>query len=405
MSVVAVVPARGGSKGVPGKNLKRVGGRSLVARAVDAALAATTIDRVLVSTDAAEIAAGARSAGAEVVDRPAEIAGDTASSEAAVLHALASLDEQPEVVVFIQATSPFIDSADLDSAVRRVLTGQEDVVFSATETFAFLWQRTADGAVGVNHDAAVRPRRQDREAHFQETGAFYVMRTEGFVRGGHRFFGRVGIQEVDPLRGLEIDSEHELELARLIAPVFASTASIDVDAVITDFDGVHTDDRATVDSVGNETVTVSRADGAGVEALRRAGVPVLILSRETNPVVAARGRKLGVEVLQGVEDKAGALSLWAETAGVSLARSAYLGNDLMDLPAMALVGWPIAVADAHPQALAAARIVLERTGGHGAVRELAELILGGREDKSLFTSGAQSDRRRSVQSWQLQLAE
>jgi N-acylneuraminate cytidylyltransferase len=405
VSVVAVVPARGGSKGVPGKNLKRVGGRSLVARAVDAALAATTIDRVLVSTDAAEIAAGARSAGAEVVDRPAEIAGDTASSEAAVLHALASLDEQPEVVVFIQATSPFIDSADLDSAVRRVLTGQEDVVFSATETFAFLWQRTADGAVGVNHDAAVRPRRQDREAHFQETGAFYVMRTEGFVRGGHRFFGRVGIQEVDPLRGLEIDSEHELELARLIAPVFASTASIDVDAVITDFDGVHTDDRATVDSVGNETVTVSRADGAGVEALRRAGVPVLILSRETNPVVAARGRKLGVEVLQGVEDKAGALSLWAETAGVSLARSAYLGNDLMDLPAMALVGWPIAVADAHPQALAAARIVLERTGGHGAVRELAELILGGREDKSLFTSGAQSDRRRSVQSWQLQLAE
>jgi N-acylneuraminate cytidylyltransferase len=134
-------------------------------------------------------------------------------------------------------------------------------------------------------------------------------------------------------------------------------------------------------------------------------VPVLILSRETNPVVTARGRKLGVEVLQGVEDKAEALSFWAETAGVSLARSAYLGNDVMDLPAMALVGWPIAVADAHPQALAAARIVLERTGGHGAVRELADLILGTREDNNLFTSEARNDRRRSVQSWQLQLAE
>jgi N-acylneuraminate cytidylyltransferase len=405
VSVVAVVPARGGSKGVPGKNLKRVAGRSLVARAVDVALASNTVDRVLVSTDDAEIAAEARSAGAEVVDRPAEIAGDGASSEAAVLHALASLDEQPEVVVLIQATSPFIDSADLDSAVRRVLTGQEDVVFSATETFAFLWRKTADGVVGVNHDSAVRPRRQDREAHFQETGAFYVMRAEGFVRGGHRFFGRVGIHEVDPLRALEIDTTRELELAQLIAPVFAPTASIDVDAVITDFDGVHTDDRATLDSTGDETVTVSRADGAGVEALRRAGVPVLILSRETNPVVTARGRKLGVEVLQGVEDKAEALSLWAETAGVSLARSAYLGNDVMDLPAMALVGWPIAVADAHPQALAAARIVLERTGGHGAVRELADLILGTREDNNLFTSEARNDRRRSVQSWQLQLAE
>jgi YrbI family 3-deoxy-D-manno-octulosonate 8-phosphate phosphatase len=405
VSVVAVVPARGGSKGVPGKNLKRIAGRSLVARAVDAALAATTIDRVLVSTDDADIAAEARHAGAEVVDRPAAIAGDTASSEAAVLHALSTLGEQPEVVVFIQATSPFIDSADLDSAVRRVLTAREDVVFSATETFAFLWRQTTDGAVGVNHDAAVRPRRQDREAHFQETGAFYVMRAEGFVRGGHRFFGRVGVHEVDPLRAIEIDTVEELELAHLIAPLFARAAEVDVDALITDFDGVHTDDTAAVDSAGNESVTVSRADGAGVAALRRAGVPVLILSRETNPVVAARGRKLGVEVLQGVDDKAAALGNWAETAGVSLARCAYLGNDLMDLPAMALVGWPVAVADAHPQARAAARIVLERTGGHGAVRELADLILGARLADNLVTPEAPIDRKGSVQSWQLQLAE
>ena len=405
MSVVAVVPARGGSKGVPGKNLKRIAGRSLVARAVDAALAASTIDRVLVSTDDPGIAAEARRAGAEVVDRPAEIAGDTASSEAAVLHALETLDEQPEVVVFIQATSPFIDPSDLDSAVRRVLTAREDVVFAAIETFAFLWRQTADGAAGVNHDAAVRPRRQDREAHFQETGAFYVMRAEGFVRGGHRFFGRVGIHEVDAARAIEIDNVQELELAGLIAPIFAVTPEIDVDAVITDFDGVHTDDRATVDSDGSETVTVSRADGAGVAALRRAGVPVLILSRETNLVVAARGRKLGVEVLQGVDDKAAALRAWAETTGVSLARSAYLGNDLMDLPAMALVAWPVAVADAHPQVIAAARLVLQRPGGRGAVRELADLILVVRERNDLFTPQAPNDRKGSVQPWQFQLAE
>jgi N-acylneuraminate cytidylyltransferase len=307
--------------------------------------------------------------------------------------------------VFIQATSPFIDPSDLDSAVRRVVSAREDVVFAATETFAFLWKRTADGAVGVNHDAAVRPRRQDREAHFQETGAFYVMRTEGFVRGGHRFFGRVGIHEVDPARAIEIDTVRELTLAGLIAPMFAVSPGVAVDALITDFDGVHTDDRATVDSHGNETVTVSRADGAGVESLRRAGVPVLILSRETNPVVAARGRKLGVEVLQGVTDKAAALGLWAETSGVSLARCAYLGNDLVDLPAMATVGWPVAVADAHPRVIAAARIVLERYGGHGAVRELADLILAARERNDLFTPEAPNDSNGSAQSWQLQLAE
>jgi N-acylneuraminate cytidylyltransferase len=340
-----------------------------------------------------------------VVDRPVAIAGDSASSEAAVLHAVASLDVAPEVVVFIQATSPFIDPTDLDSAVGRVLDADADVVFAATQTHAFLWVQTPDGAIGVNHDAAVRPRRQDRDAQFQETGAFYVMRTDGFVRGGHRFFGRVGIHEVDPARAIEIDTVRELDLASLIAPLFALSAQVDVDALITDFDGVHTDDRAVIDSDGNESVTVSRADGAGVEALGRAGVPVLILSRETNPVVAARGRKLGVEVLHGIEDKAAALGAWAEVAGVSLSRSAYLGNDVNDLPAMAMVGWPVAVADAHPRVLAAARLVLQHRGGFGAVRELADLILGATPSDRFHPQEAPNDRTGSVQPWHLQTAQ
>jgi N-acylneuraminate cytidylyltransferase len=375
VGVVAVIPARGGSKGVPGKNLRRVAGRSLVARAVDAARAAPSIDRVFVSTDDAAIAREAREAGAEIIDRPAGIADDTASSEAAILNALTQLDFEPEVVAFIQATSPFIDPRDLEAAVCRVLDAREDVVFAATESHAFLWSLAAAGAVGTNHDHAVRQRRQDRDAQFQETGAFYVMRTSGFLASGHRFFGRVGIQEVDPSRALEIDTLRDLEVAALLAELFRESPDIDVDAVITDFDGVHTDDTVHVDSDGREFVTVSRSDGAGVAALRRAGIPVLILSRETNPVVAARARKLGVDVMHGVDDKATALAAWAANAGVPLDRLAYLGNDVNDLPAMSLVGWPVAVADANPAVLAAARFVLERRGGAGAVRELADVIL------------------------------
>jgi YrbI family 3-deoxy-D-manno-octulosonate 8-phosphate phosphatase len=404
VSVVAVIPARGGSKGIPGKNLRRVAGRSLVARAVDAARAASSIDRVFVTTDDAAIAGEARTAGAEVIERPAAIAGDTASSEAALLHALGQLDFVPEVVVFVQATSPFIDPADLDAAVHRVRDGQEDVVFAAAETHAFLWSPTAAGAIGVNHDSAVRPRRQDRDAQFQETGAFYAMRTKGFVEGGHRFFGRVGIREVDAARALEIDTVRELEVAQLIAALFEEHARIDVDALVTDFDGVHTDDTVQVDSDGREQVTVSRSDGAGVAALRAAGVPVVILSRETDRVVAARGRKLGIEVLQGVEDKATALCAWASAAGLGLDRLAYLGNDTNDLPAMALVGWPVAVADAHPLVLAAARLVLQRRGGAGAVRELADLIL--RTAQGDTTSPTTADHEiGSEQPWQFQLAE
>jgi N-acylneuraminate cytidylyltransferase len=405
MGVVAIIPARGGSKGVPGKNLRRVGGRSLVARAVDAALAASSIDRVLVSTDDAAIAAEAFAAGADVLDRPSGIAGDTATSEAAVLHALGSLTLRPEVTVFVQATSPFIDPTDLDAAVSRVLAGAEDVVFAATRTHAFLWRPDPDGASGVNHDPSFRPRRQDRDAQFQETGAFYVMRTAGFLAAGFRFFGRVGIAEVDPARALEIDTERELEVASLLAPLFATVDAIDVDAVVTDFDGVHTDDRALVDADGREFVRVSRSDGAGIESLSRAGIPVLILSRETNPVVSSRGRKLGVEVRQGILDKATALRAWADAVDVPLSRIAYLGNDLGDLPAMVLAGWPVAVADARPEAIAAARMVLSRGGGSGAVRELADLVLRSKPSPDAHQEKKHPNPEGSERPWQLQSAE
>jgi YrbI family 3-deoxy-D-manno-octulosonate 8-phosphate phosphatase len=151
-------------------------------------------------------------------------------------------------------------------------------------------------------------------------------------------------------------------------------------------------------------VRVSRADGAGVEALRRAGVPVLILSRETNEAVSARGRKLGVEVRQGVRDKAAALREWSAATGIPLGRIAYLGNDLNDLPALALAGWPVAVADARPEVLAAARLVLSNSGGDGAVRELADLIL--RSKTSTDSHDRENDTRKgSERPWQLQLAE
>lgn len=397
---VAIIPARGGSKGIPRKNLRRVGGETLIERAVRGA-AASGVELVVVSTDDDEIAAVAASAGARVVRRPAELAGDTASSESAVLHALDALEQDgdaADVAVLVQATSPFLPVDGIAQAVRLVRDGRFDSVFAASETFGFLWRRDAAGvAAAINHDAAVRPRRQDREPHYLETGAFYAFTVDGFRRAGHRFFGRIGIVEVPERTAIEIDSPQQLALADALAALHpeeggaavardadpsgspasaeAAEAPLPVTAVVTDFDGVHTDDTAYVGSDGRELVRVSRRDGMGVSLLRRAGIPMLILSTETNPVVARRAEKLRVPVLHGVEDKAAALASWAEKQGVALDDVVYLGNDVNDLPAMRIVGWPAAVADAHPEVLAAARIVLNRPGGHGAVRELVELVL------------------------------
>jgi YrbI family 3-deoxy-D-manno-octulosonate 8-phosphate phosphatase len=377
-AVVAIIPARGGSKGVPRKNLREVGGVPLVVRAVRSARAVPSIDHVVVTTDDAAIAEAARAAGARVIKRPAALAADESSSESALLHALGELDALgvgTGTVVFLQATSPFIDPASLSRAVERVLAG-EDVVFSAVETHAFLWRLGDSGASGINHDHSHRARRQDRAAQFQETGAFYVMRADGFRAGGYRFFGTVGVELVDTAHAIEIDTLEELAVASAIAATLdAPVAAIDVDAVVTDFDGVHTDDRVLVGEDGSEYVFANRSDGMGVRLLREAGVPVLILSTEVNPVVAARARKLGVPVLHGLDDKASALVEWASSSGIALDRIAYLGNDVNDLACLALVGWPIATADAHPLVRSAARVVLTRRGGDAAVRELAELAM------------------------------
>ncbi|WFR68462.1 acylneuraminate cytidylyltransferase family protein [Curtobacterium flaccumfaciens] len=221
-SVVAVVPVRAGSKGLPGKNLRTVAGRSLVRRAVESARAAGTIDLVVVSTDGDAIAAEAVAAGARVVRRPAELAGDAASSESAVLHALDELSatgDEPDVVVFLQATSPFIDPADLDAAVARVRDGQADSVFAAAPSHAFLWRLGGDGSArAVNHDAAVRPRRQDREPEFRETGAFYAFRAAAFRQHRHRFHGRVELVVVDGRGAIDVDDAADLDLASALAP-------------------------------------------------------------------------------------------------------------------------------------------------------------------------------------------
>ncbi len=159
-----------------------------------------------------------------------------------------------------------------------------------------------------------------------------------------------------------------------------------MDAVVTDFDGVHTDDSVLLDEHGVEAVIVSRSDGMGVALLREAGVPVLILSTEANPVVGARARKLRVDALQDVTDKSVALREWATSRGIPLSHIAYVGNDVNDLGCLDLVGWPVAVPDAHPLVLAAARVVLDRPGGAGAVRDLADRVLAGRAAASAHSA-------------------
>ncbi|MEU1615680.1 acylneuraminate cytidylyltransferase [Streptomyces sp. NPDC005722] len=417
-TVLAVIPARGGSKGVPGKNLATVGGVPLVARAVRACIEADLVTDVVVSTDDPAIADAARSAGAEVVLRPAAIAGDTATSEAAVLHAMDAYEAMTgrgaDVVLLVQCTSPFITTEDVNGVAAAVVEDGADTAVTVAPFHGFIWRDAADqigaaaaaadeaaeggraarttvaaatGGYGVNHDKAHRPRRQDRPQDLLETGAAYAMRVPGFREAKHRFFGHTALVRTDPAKVLEVDEPDDLARARALAPLLDPAADTvpeapahptrdDVDAVVLDFDGTQTDDTVLVDSEGREAVTVHRGDGLGIAALRDNGLPVLILSTETNPVVAARARKLKVPVLHGIDRKDLALKQWCEEQGIAPERVLYVGNDVNDLGCFALVGWPTAVANAHDIVKDAARSITATPGGSGAIREIASWILG-----------------------------
>ncbi|MGW1716862.1 cytidylyltransferase domain-containing protein [Streptomyces sp. NPDC002156] len=412
--VLAVIPARGGSKGVPAKNLLPVGGVPLVARAVRECLAAKLVTDVVVSTDDQAIAAAARQAGAEVVLRPAAIAGDTATSEAAVLHAMDAHETlhnaKVDVVLLVQCTSPFIIREDVDGVVGAVVNNGADSALTVAPFHGFIWRDAADdpqpapdehaaveggadtvtttetetvgGGYGVNHDKSFRPRRQDRPQDLLETGAVYAMDAAGFRKSKHRFFGHTEPVRTDPARVLEIDDPHDLARARALATLFdaerpgALPTADDIDAVVLDFDGTQTDDRVLIDSEGREFVSVHRGDGLGIAALRKSSLKMLILSSEQNPVVAARARKLQLPVLHGIDRKDLALKQWCEEQGIAPERVLYVGNDVNDLPCFALVGWPVAVASAHDVVRGAARAVTTVPGGDGAIREIASWILG-----------------------------
>lgn len=385
---VAIIPARGGSKGVPGKNLLPVGGVALVARAVRAAVAVPTIDVVVVTTDDDEIAAVARREGASVIERPAELASDTATSESALRHALEELaarGERFDVCVFVQCTSPFIDPTDIAATAGLVAAGDHDSAFTATEHHGFIWRPGALGMEGVNHDAAVRQRRQDRAPELLESGAVYAMRVDGFLAADHRFFGRIGAHVVPAWRAIEVDTTEDLELARAIAaadPARSSTRRGPADvlpasigAVVFDFDGVMTDNAALLLEDGTEGVVVHRGDGAGIELLRSTGVPLLVITKETNPVALRRCEKLGLPCLSQILDKWPVLEAWLADRGIDPASVVYVGNDRNDVECLEQVGCGVAVADAHASAITAADLVLRRPGGRGAVRELADLLL------------------------------
>ncbi len=218
---VAVIPARGGSKGLPRKNLLDLCGRPLLAWSIAQARAADGIDSVWVSSDDPEILAVAETWGGHPIPRPQNISGDTASSESAWLHALDAIESAGvavRTVVAMQATSPLREAADLDAALARFAEGNYDSLLSVTEVEDFFtWKQNPDGtAASVNYDHRNRRRRQAIEKGYLENGSFYVFTPQLLRRENNRLGGRIGMHLMARHKMFQIDNAEDLTLCAAI---------------------------------------------------------------------------------------------------------------------------------------------------------------------------------------------
>jgi len=219
--ILCVVPARGGSKGVPRKNLRVVGGKPLIVWTLEQALSARPAMDVVVSTDDEEIAAVARSAGALVPFlRPADLARDTTPTEPVVRHAIAAArgaDAAPDAVMLLQATSPVRLPGTLSRAVAQLEATGVDSLVGVVPQAPFIWtEGTADAGPTAAYDVTARPRRQDLTAatlRYRETGSLYLTRTWVYDDLDNRIGGRVGLFVMDELEGIDVDTELDIEVA------------------------------------------------------------------------------------------------------------------------------------------------------------------------------------------------
>ena len=208
---ITIIPARGGSKGVPGKNIKDFGGKPLIVHSIEYANASKLNNKVYVSTDDDEIAQISQDAGASIIHRPPEIADDTASTESAIEHALSVMDTQPEIIVLLQATSPLRPEKSLDRALKHFIDGEFDSLLSISPTHRFFWEIEEDIAK-PKYDYLNRPRRQDMKIEniqYVENGSLYIFTREHFEKTGNRLGGKIGYTIFSEEYCLEIDTPQD----------------------------------------------------------------------------------------------------------------------------------------------------------------------------------------------------
>jgi len=375
MKLLAVIPAWCGDRRSADYYLRQISGRALISWSIGHAVASLQVSHIVVMSDREELLTA--------VQRLDEVAATRLIPEAVTFEACvwrhleelsAETETPPEAVVILDPAYPVRGPGRLEQAVARLQTEGADALVSVCAEPVWCWHHgeTPHPGYALSQRFAFRARAEEA-CSYRENGSLVLARTAGWQARGHMLGDKVVLFGMDERESLSVDSMFFAGIASEPAP---GSPLRWMDAIVFDFDGVLTDNRVLVSQDGTESVYCSRGDGMGFDILRTAGIPAFIMSSETNPVVSARARKLKLPVAQAVKDKGESLLALCREQGFKPERIIFVGNDVNDLPAMRMAGFPVAVADAVPAVRQAAWRVLNTPGGAGVVRELIDTILG-----------------------------
>ena len=395
--VLGLIPARGGSKGIPRKNIKLLNDLPLISYSIASGLESDYITRLVVSTDDEEIAKISKNYGAEVPFlRPKELAKDDSLDFPVIEHSLNWLEQNegyiPDFVVQLRPTSPLRPKGLIDRAINLIINDiNADSIRSVTHPYENpykMWKKNDKYLSPLIDSTLNEPYnmpRQDLPVSYWQTGHIDVIKLDTIKQKKSLSGDKILPIIIESEFCIDIDNEEDLKMAE---SVFKSLEGYfdshnesfknklkTIKLLVFDFDGVFTNNKVILDENGIEHVICDRGDGLGLNMLKKIDLDIIILSTETNKVVSSRAKKLKIDAFQSIKRKLDFLKDFCEKKQIGLENVAYVGNDLNDLDCMENVGLSICPSDSFKDVKNSADVVLENKGGDGAIRELCDLII------------------------------
>lgn len=379
MKKVAIIPLRKGSKGIPGKNKKKLLGRPLFSWVLSEANF-SELDEVYVFTDDQEILSYIEkeytwASKIKGLLRNTENANDTASTESAMIEFAEKINYDFDILCLLQATSPLTQREDINKAIEQIEKHKKEAALSVVKTHRFTWN--SDGTP-QNYDVYNRPRRQDFEGLLMENGAVYVTTKESFLQTQNRVSGAIGLVEMAEDTLMEIDSISDWTIIEnLLAERQKGKKKQErINYLVLDVDGVFTDGCVYYDANGELAKKFDMRDGMGLEILRQNGVEVIVITSENSALVKKRMEKLQIKhTFLGVKDKYSFIQNFIQNKATTWSNLAYVGDDVNDLANICTVGWSFSPANATETVKQHVDFVLNNNSANGAIREVCEWIM------------------------------